>query len=213
MVDGLELVRDSAPDVAKFQADLAGQLALNGEVERVNRVGPEIRIQGVRHRRSKYCCTQESPVGAASQWAPGLGQSRPLKPDAVGPTRKAVDGWLTRSAAWAATGGEVLVARGLDETEAQQRYQHLGHTVQAAVLAAIAAANDRIFMAEDLARHRITVEARAPGRGDARAEFAIVRVVGVLLPVAGIGYRGKADFGIVHLACQRRALASRQVGR
>src|SRR5580658_7510926 len=38
---------DSAPDVAKFQRNLVGQLALNGQVERVHLVGPEIRIQSL----------------------------------------------------------------------------------------------------------------------------------------------------------------------
>ncbi len=79
-------------------------------------------------------------------------------------------------------------------------------------MAAIATANDRIFMAKDLARQRITVEVRTPGRGDARAEFAIVRVIGIFQPVGGIAHQGKTDFGVVHLACQRLALASRQIG-
>src|ERR1700733_9130608 len=44
-VDGLVLVGDSAPDVANLQDDLARQLALNSKVDRINLIGPEIRIQ------------------------------------------------------------------------------------------------------------------------------------------------------------------------
>ena len=88
-VDGLVLVRDSAPDVAKFQGDPAGQLALDGEVERVNRVGPEIRIQGLGRRQWNVLLNPGKSGWGSVAVATGIGAVRPLIADAVGPTRKA----------------------------------------------------------------------------------------------------------------------------
>src|SRR5580704_7933946 len=45
-VDGLVLVGDSAPDVANLQYDLARQLTLNRQIDRINLIGTEIWIQG-----------------------------------------------------------------------------------------------------------------------------------------------------------------------
>ena len=67
-------------------------------------------------------------------------------------------------------------------------------------------------MAKDLAREGIVVEARVPGCGDARAELAIVWIVGILLPIGDIACQGKTDFWVVRLAGQSVALASRQIG-
>src|SRR5580693_3689798 len=44
-VDGLVLVGDSTADVANLQDDLARQLTLNSQVERINLVRPEVLIQ------------------------------------------------------------------------------------------------------------------------------------------------------------------------
>src|SRR5580700_11182205 len=89
---------------------------------------------------------------------------------------------------------------GLDGSDAEQWYQRLIHAVQAAVDAAIAATDDRIFMAEDSARHGISVEVRAPGHGDTRTEFAVVRVIHPTRPVSNVMHQGKAERGIVDLA-------------
>src|SRR5258708_31420067 len=45
-VNGLIFVGYTASDVANFDQDFVGYLALNGDVKGINHVGPEMRVQG-----------------------------------------------------------------------------------------------------------------------------------------------------------------------
>ena len=176
---------DSAPDVAEFQRDLVSQLALNGEVERIGHVRPEMRIQGfagaarplatesgknrLRQSRSGY--------RFGSVWSGAIG---PPSAEDVAPMRKAFEG-VTEPTSTSTIVEVVEALHGLDGAYAQQRYQRLVHAVQTAIDATVATTDDRIFMAEDFARRGISVEVRAPGHRDARTEFAVVRVIGAIV--------------------------------
>src|SRR5207244_11479817 len=72
-----------------------------------------------------------------------------------------------------------LALHGLDEASAQQRHQHQVHAIQTSVDPVIPAADNALAMSECFIQES-TVEVRAPGNSNTRAERAIERVVRIL---------------------------------
>ena len=97
-VDGLVFVGDSASDVAELQGNPVGQLALNGEVERIGYVWPEMRIQclaGAARRLATYPWEEWLRQGRTGYQVRGSLQRRDrayLLVVDVGPIRNAVEG-------------------------------------------------------------------------------------------------------------------------
>src|ERR1700683_993312 len=198
----LVLMGDSASDVAKFEGDFVGQLALNREVEGVGHVGPEMRIQSLTGAalRRIYSGIDRLRQGRSRCQIRGSLERRDkaIFRGSNPESSRRRDRYGTRRAQ---TGSEVVGAlHGLDGANDEQWYECLVHTVQAAIDAAVAAAKDRIFMAEDFTRQGISVEVGAPSYRDTRTEFAVVRVIGTIAPVSNVMHQGKTDFGIVDLA-------------
>ena len=123
--------------------------------------------------------------------------------------RKAVVAFDVRAAR--TCDGRCKALHRLNQAGAKQRHQHQVHAVQSSIDSAVAAANDRVVMAENLARPRITVEVGVPGYRDARAEGTIKRIIRVLQTIAGVAHQGKTNDRVVYLAQQCRTLASPQV--
>src|SRR5262249_55716525 len=62
-VDGLVFVSDATADVAEFHAHHVVDLALNGEVEGVDDVGPEVRVERLAGRGGDVIDTGEIRLG------------------------------------------------------------------------------------------------------------------------------------------------------
>src|SRR5262249_8080832 len=80
------------------------------------------------------------------------------------------------------------------------------HAVQPAVDAAVSRANHGFAIAEHFAE-RTVVEAGIPRHGDARAEAAIERIVGIFQAAADITNGGETEDRLIHLTGQGRLLA------
>jgi len=161
-IDGLVFVGDSATDVSDFHQYLRRNLPLNGEVERIHDVWPEMRIKSFTGGRRDVVDARENRL-----------RKRRCGGSQRGNVAVHIDTERSRfrrsSRATGAGCKSQAALNRLNQASAQQRHKDEVHAVQTTVNPAISAAKNGLTMTDDLAEDS-RVKAGVPSCGDAGAE-------------------------------------------
>ena len=157
---------DPPTDVSHFQENLVGQLALDGEVERINHVRPEARIQSFAGGRRDAVNAWEGRLRKR------LRRGRNRSNVAIRSNAKCICGGQSRAASRHSASSIHIVIAALDRLDkpgSQQRHEYEVHAVESSIDAAVAATNDSSVAPKCLAQEALG-NVGVPGRGEAGAE-------------------------------------------
>ncbi len=200
-VDVLQFVIDQPSDVANLDRRLRTDLALDSQVERIEHVRTELRINRGRIPRrwkegSVHASVARAAVGAGEErlWQ-RLGCRRQRSRHTIRSDSERICRIGSSRAEALSSSCCALTGNRLQESRGQQRRQDVEHAIRTAVHPSPATADDGLVLSKNVIEETDTA-LRIPSYGNSRAQAAIENIVGILLPL-NVADVLESQYGIV----------------